>query len=384
MRPPHPAKPHKPSAIRTTLSKFEDSARSQLVSLTRSRPATAPRPNHEPLRILITVDTEISLGGALEDPTKSPVGVGRRIWGDTSKGRYGIELLMDLLERYSMRGVFFFEPMARHLVPEAELKEAAQHIAERGHDVELHIHPEFKLDIDKVRRGEQTAPHPWLHSFDQSEQSAYFAEAMTELENWTGQRPTTFRAGSYATDAVGLDVCADKRLAMDSSYNLWAIQAGLCKLAPDPALNDVALLANGIFEIPVTNLKTRGPMSGLRPFELSSLNVSEMITAVEQLYEAGARTCCTMTHSFRLIRTTNVQYQNAKPDHFNIRRFHALLRYLDAHRDRFTVCTYRDLPLDQWRNELGTPPTDPFFPTPPRWSSISRMTLQAIKDLGAL
>ena len=370
--------------LRQVLTHAQDTARSALVDLTRTRPPGAPRPAGEPLRVLITVDTEISLGGALEDPNLSPVGVGTRIWGEIDSGQYGIGLFMDLLEEHDMRGVFFFEPMARYLVPAKELEEAARRITDRGHDIELHIHPEFKMNLEAVRKGDGRAPRPELHAFSREEQNAYFAEALDHLEAWTGRRPCAFRAGSHATDDVGIDVCAAQRVSIDSSYNLWAIEAGLCKLPPSPALNDVCLLPNGVFEVPVTNLKPNGPRGGLRPFELSSLNASEMIAAVEQMFEAGVRTCCTMTHSFRLLRTTDAQYKTAAPDLFNIHRLKTLLRYLAAHPDRFSVCTYRDLPLDRWRRELSAPPDVPFFPTPPLWSTVSRMALQAVKDRGVL
>ena len=370
--------------LRQILTRVEDSARFTLLNLTRDRPASSPRPEGEPLRVLITIDTEISLGNALRDPNKRPVGAGRRIWGETASGRYGIDLFMDLLETYGMRGVFFFDPVGRHLVPVEELRQAARRITDRGHDVELHIHPEFKMNLEEVRRGQQPAPRPELYAFSREEQGAYFESALDDLEAWTGRRPCAFRAGSHATDDVGMEVCADQQVPIDSSYNLWAIQTGACRLKPNPPLNDVSILPNGIFEVPVTNLRARGPRGGLRPFELSSLNASEMIAAVDQLFEAGFRTCCTMTHSFRLVRTTDDQYETATPDRFNVHRLEALLRHLAAHPERFLVCTYRDLPLERWRHALESPPQEPFLPCPPLWSTVGRLALQAVKDRGAL
>lgn len=368
-----------------TLTHAQDSARTALLNLTRDRPPPVQRPAGEPLRVLITIDTEISMGGALAHPELQPVGVAPRIWGEVASGRrYGIELFMDLFEEHDMRGVFFFEPVAQHLVPIEELKHAARVITERGHDIELHIHPEFKMNLEDVRRGVSEAPDARMYAHSREAQRAYFKSALDDLEAWTGRRPCAYRAGSHATDSVGMDVCVDTGVPIDSSYNLWAIQAGICKLPPSPALNDVTVLPNGVVEVPVTNLKARGPRGGLKPFELSSLSTTEMIATLDQLYEAGARTCCTMTHSFRLIRTTNEQYRNAVLDRFNLHRLKALLRYLDNHRDRFTVCTYRDLPLERWREELGPPPEEPFFPTPPLWSSVSRLAVQAVKDRGAV
>ena len=70
----------------------------------------------ERLRFLFTIDTEISFGDALDDPSLSPVGADRNIWARTEDGEFGINAFMDVFDQYGMRGVFFFEPMGVRLV----------------------------------------------------------------------------------------------------------------------------------------------------------------------------------------------------------------------------------------------------------------------------
>lgn len=361
-----------------------DRARRALLGVSRRRPIRQPRPDGEPLYVMFTIDTEISMGGALKDHALSPIGPDVRIWGKVDGGRHGIELFMDEFEANGMRGVFFYEPFAKNIVGEAPLEEAAKAIVDRGHDIELHVHPEFKMDLDAVRRGETTKPSALLHTYDAETQRRYLKEGADDLERWTGKRPIAFRSGGFASDEVATDACRAEGIAIDSSYNVWAVAQGISPFSVSPKLNDVAFLDNGVLEVPTTNLMTRGPKRGFRPFELSSLNAAEMIAAVDEMYELGMRVCCTLTHSFRLIRTTNHQYTDARLDWFNLHRLRALLRHLAANPERFRVVTFADLPIERWRTSLGEPPVEPRYPSPPAWTAVSRMALQAIKDRGVV
>jgi peptidoglycan/xylan/chitin deacetylase (PgdA/CDA1 family) len=359
-------------------SRIEDGARRTLIG------RRAPNGSREPLCFLFTIDTEISMGGAGRDPSLKPVGAKKRIWGETEDGRFGIERFMDVFDEHGMKGVFFFEPVARRIVPEADLEEAARAIVGRGHSIELHIHPEFDVDLARLQRHEVKTPSWRIADHPLEAQRAYIRDSLTCIEKWTGRRPIAFRAGGYGAGVATLDALRQEGITVDSSYNAWAVAEKLCDLDRLGSINDVAVLKEGMLEVPVTNLRTRGVRPGLRPFELSSLNATEMISALERLYEAGARTACGVTHSFRLIRARDVQYKDVALDRFNLHRLRALCRHLADNSDRFRVCTFRDLPIERWKSELPLPRGEPFFPTPPAWSSTLRLAIQAVKDRGAV
>lgn len=336
------------------------------------------------MRFMFTIDTEISMGGALADHSFSPVGAGPRIWGETPRGTAGIDLFMDLFDEFGMRGVFFYEVCGAILFRNCELESAAKHIAARGHDVELHVHPEFKMDLEAVRRGDSPKPSALLSSYSLKDQAKLLCDTAETLESWTGRAPVAFRAGGFAANESTVQALAQTEIPIDSSYNMWSVDMDMCSFSCNPRLNDVALLAPGILEVPVTCYRANGPKGGLRQFDLASLNTSEAIALLEDLYAAGTRVCTSVTHSFRLLKTTDVQYTDARPDAFNIHRLRALCRYLAAHRDRFEVCTYQDLPLQQWKTELQGPQPEPYVPEPPIWTSLARLAVQATKDRGAL
>lgn len=337
----------------------------------------------EPLQVLFTIDTEISMGGAARDPALLPVGAKKRIWAETPTGRYGISYFMDVFDEFGMKGVFFFEPVARHVVPEAELAEAAKYIVDRGHDVELHVHPEFQMDLPAVQRGETKSPSPSFFDHPIAEQRRYIRESSDTLYRWTGRRPIAFRAGGYGANEATLHALAAEGIHIDSSYNLWAVEHGWCGMSATPKLNDVAVLDPGILEIPVTNLSAKGPRGGLRPFELSALNATEMITMLEEMYRQGAKTACGVTHSFRLVRSRDHQYRDVAVDRFNVHRLRRLCAFLAKNTDRFRVATFRTLDTEKLRLSARTAQS-PQFATPPLWSSLLRMGIQAVKDRGAV
>jgi hypothetical protein len=365
------------SPFARTAAWLEDRARALLL------PRASSRPIDEPLHFMFTIDTEISLGGALEDHSLMPVGADRRIWGQTESGRFGIELFMDVFEEHGLRGVFFLEPFGSRIVDPRPLEEAARLIVERGHDVELHLHPEFRIELEAARKRGAT-PSGLLHDYPLDQQQAMIREAADLIERWTGERPIAFRAGSFGFDQRGADLLFEEGFLFDSSYNLWAIDHGLCGFPREPALNDVALLPNGLLEAPVTNLMARGIRGGLRNFDLASLGATEMIAVIEEMWASGARVCTSLTHSFRLLYSDNVQYLGARLDPMNLHRVRALCRWLNENRDRVRVSTYRDLPAERWRRELSQGPIHRELPSPPAWASAARLAVQAIKDRGAI
>ncbi|MCK6544577.1 hypothetical protein L6R52_01780 [Myxococcota bacterium] len=355
--------------------------------------ARAGRGDDEPLRFLFTIDTEISMGGAAKAPGLRPVGPRRRIWGETSRGAFGISRFMDVFDEHGLKAVFFFEPVARAVVGAEELEAAARYVVARGHDVELHVHPEFEIDLARVQRREVKSPSKNLFDHGLDVQRRYIRESAECLARWTGRRPIAFRAGGYSADERTLEALVREGITIDSSYSEWAIGIGFCGMVHTPPINDVAILDPGVVEVPVTNVSTLDRLGGLRPLELSSLGAREVIAALEQLWAARARVACSVTHSFRLVKARDPQYRDVEPDLVNLLRLRAVCRFLAEHRDRFEVCTFRSLPIERWRAEAprvcvdrGAKPRAraPFHPRPPLWSSLARAAVQVIKDRGAV
>lgn len=93
--------------------------------------------------VFITVDTEHSIGGAFSDPKLKPVGNEKRIFGKIGDKTYGIPLIMDIADADKIPTTFFVEVLNKHHFGEAETREVCKYILDRGHDVQLHLHPNY-------------------------------------------------------------------------------------------------------------------------------------------------------------------------------------------------------------------------------------------------
>src|SRR5438105_4947172 len=68
--------------------------------------------------VYLTIDTECSMGGAWDNPQLEPVAPERAILGKIGAQYYGTPLIMDILEESGLRGTFFIEVLATHVVPD--------------------------------------------------------------------------------------------------------------------------------------------------------------------------------------------------------------------------------------------------------------------------
>ena len=93
-----------------------------------------------PVNVFITIDTEHSIGGALENPQLQPVGNEKCIFGKIGGREFGIPLIMDIAESYGLKVVFFVEVFNHIFFGPDETRRVVDYILERGHDVQLQVH----------------------------------------------------------------------------------------------------------------------------------------------------------------------------------------------------------------------------------------------------
>jgi len=95
------------------------------------------------VNVFITVDTEHSIGGAFMRKDARPVGNDRRVWGRIGTKVYGIPLIMDIADSFGLKLTFFVEVLNKYFFGENESREVCEYILKRGHDVQLHLHPNY-------------------------------------------------------------------------------------------------------------------------------------------------------------------------------------------------------------------------------------------------
>lgn len=89
-------------------------------------------------KVIVTIDTEGHKG---KDP------VDKLIWGNTKDGKYGIERIMEEFETVGVHILFFLDFAEAWDYGEEKIRQVADCILSRGHDIGVHIYGRQKQVI---------------------------------------------------------------------------------------------------------------------------------------------------------------------------------------------------------------------------------------------
>lgn len=184
------------------------------------------------MNIIFTIDVEGHVGN-------NPIE--HLIYGKAKNGKLcGIDMLMDMLDEYKMKGLFFVDIAEAWDYGEESVGAILKHIKERGHDVGVHIHPDHMADRKRM----------FLSEYSKSEQYEIIEKCTNFYEKVLGEKPKAFRAGKYGANWDTLDILADLGYKADFSQffgQKW------CHIDPPCAFIKRRRLKNGLLEVPVTS-----------------------------------------------------------------------------------------------------------------------------------
>jgi hypothetical protein len=318
------------------------------------------------LKVYFTIDTETSMGGAWHNGA-GPVPLAKPVWGEHGSEKYGISLIMDILEAHRFRGTFFVEVFCSYLVGKSELQRVFRCIQDRGHDAQLHLHPVQRFYHDFIQGGARRE-QDLMFRFPVDEQRALIGEGIRIFEELCGKRPRAYRAGCYAASESTLEALRQNDIAIDSSYNLSALDR-TCGFRRRP-LNAPTTIG-GIREFPVTNFLS-GPGRSYKPVEISAVSVEEVLAALMSMRDAGCRDAVLVFHSFSFLKNRGERYERARPDRIVIQRFRSLCAELLRMRDSFEVAVLGEASVEP---VLGT--DEQFVPSLGWWKPGVRKAVQA-------
>ncbi len=299
------------------------------------------------------------MGGAWDRPDLEPLDADTCVWcRRPGGGEHGVRAIMDVLEAAGLAGVFFVDSAIAAIDSPAALREVCREIIERGHDVQLHLHPGARA-YARVRAAGPVAGKPPgtadnLHAYDEDEQHALLVEARDVLAEAAGRTPVAFRAGNYGVNDASLRALARAGFAVDLSYNL-AYLGGQCRLSGH---HNAPYRAEGLVEIPVTQLiGNRTPGRGYRPLEISCLTADEAGRALRILNAAGQRVATLMFHSFGLLKHRTGRWERAREDRVVRRRLERVCEWLAENADAFEVSRLADaVARPVWLDEIADGP----------------------------
>ena len=153
---------------------------------------------------------------------------------------------MDALERHVFKGTFFLDVLLEYQLGKGCLEPIVAAIQERGHDIQLHLHPEPRLRMaaDESVRRLSTA----LDEDDPDKFRDALAIATEIFERRVGEPPVAYRSGSYSLCDQFLPVLSEFGIKIDSS--LYPFKN--CRVSPWMRTRTQPFFIGDVLEIPVS------------------------------------------------------------------------------------------------------------------------------------
>ena len=298
-------------------------------------------------QVLITIDTELS-AALFQVGADADANFARSINCDG----YGVGWQMDRLDAHRLTGVFFVDPMPALVYGPDVIARIVELIVARGHEAQLHLHPEWLAWADTQPVGDRRGRSIGDFSFD--DQVTLITLARQMLIDAGAPPPMAFRAGNYGANDDTLRALAGLGLRWDSSFNPTCLgdpcQIGLTAHQIDP----VERL--GMTEVPVSAIEDRP--GHLRHAQVCAVSATEM---TEALYHAAATkrpSFTIVTHSFEMMSR-----DRKRANRTVMKRFDAMCAAVSRH---------PDLVSSGFSNLGLTPATTPPARLGPRYGRTAR------------
>ncbi len=221
----------------------------------------------------------------------------RLITGEGIPNARALDSIMTAFEERGFKGTFFLNIYEHLNYKEPHIERIAREISERGHAVDLHIHP--------------TKFHKWFHRnithYSKEQQKELLLYGKNKIKEWTGQDTITFRAGGFNYNEATLKALEETGFRIDSSYNHTHV--------PERLLGHRATMPYQLGELVEVPL-CYSPLViyGGKGFKHSWLDINalrddELIAHFDALRQFEAPFVTLIMHSFSFIRKMRFQNQ---------------------------------------------------------------------------
>ena len=300
------------------------------------------------LQVLITVDTEFWPDPADLSEAGLARSIGRDIYGETASGDFGIGRQMDVLDAHGLKGVFLVEALCSQVVGLEPLRKMVELIQSRGHDVQLHIHPEWLAWMPEPLLAERRGQN--LKEFSLSEQILLLQSGLEALRQAGAKDVCAFRAGNYGADFATLRALEHLGIRFDTSYNFCYLDAECGLRLPRPMTQPGPL--EGVCEVPITFFSDYPGHH--RHVQLRACSFREMRGALLEAHRLAWPTFVIVSHSFELLKSAKPG-RAPRPDPIVMGRFERLCRFLAENPGKFRTSGFAD--LDQGSIERSDVPS---------------------------
>jgi len=292
-------------------------------------------------KVLITVDTEPSVAGALSNPERDKPRIHEPVWGEVGGESQALGFMLETLNRAQLCATFFIETVHVSYFPERIMGDYVRRIRDSGQDVQLHLHPCW-LNFEQEWKNQKTLATDQCGELTKDQLIALIDTGRERLGEWTGTPPCSLRTGNFSVSANVYR--AMKASGLTVASNICAAVAPPAEATPDQ-WGDTANLVGGIHridgvtELPVTCFKDHGPVGrgGLRSLQITSCSFEEQRVHLTALHRAGASVAVIVTHPFEFLQWSGPDFSHLRANRLVQRRFARLCSFLAGNADKFEV-----------------------------------------------
>jgi len=272
--------------------------------------------------LLLTVDTEASMYRG------KPLPISKMVYGEIGGEEYGIARIMDICEGYGVKATFFVSVLESLHFGEGIIKEVCEKIYDRGHDVQLHIHPNWKYD------------RMFMWEYSLNEQVEIIKDAKEIFFKCLGKYPIAHRAGGLAADYNTLKALKENKIPVDSSF---ALGYPFCKLNSGFPAKNALCNSEGVLEVPITTFSQLkfGSFKSYRNFDINADTLSELKYVVKSAKRRYLRVVTLLMHSFSFL-TRNKDRTEFRSNLKDLKKFELFLKFLKNDSD-IKVITFKEL-----------------------------------------
>jgi len=288
------------------------------------------------MKVYLTFDIEVWCDGWESLDERFPASFERYVYGRSERGQYALPKTLEILDRHGLKGVFFVEPLFAGRFGIEHLAIIVEMIQTGGHDVQLHLHPEWTDEIRPLLFPGATRKRQHLSYYTLDEQITLLDYGRDLLARAGCDRITAFRAGSFACNSDTYRALRHCDIAIDSSLNAVHPDSGV-------DLRDMLNFHHpqeleGVSVFPMTVF--RDGLGKLRPAQVGACSAAELREALESAADNGTQHFVVLSHNFEMLKQGRCE-----PDGIVVRRFEELCAFLTGKPDRFEVSTLSPAPV---------------------------------------
>lgn len=290
------------------------------------------------MNVYLTFDVEIWCDGWHDLDGRFPNSFQRYVYGRSPKGNYALPKTLEILDRHALKGVFFVEPLFAARFGTEHLAELVDLIRVRGHEIQLHLHPEWTDELSPLPFAGANTKRQHLCCYTLEEQTVLLNMGRDLLARVGCEKVTAFRAGSFACNHDTYRALRQVGILIDSSLHEVLPESGIdlrnhLNFFHAQHFEQVSILPMTVF---------RDGTGRLRPAQVGACGYEELRDALSDACDGGTKHFVILSHNFEMLKQGR-----SEPDSLVVSRFERLCAFLAGQTGRMTVSTMSQTPTIQ-------------------------------------